>query len=73
MKSQIKVTIIINCFNGASFINDCVSSVIAQSYSNWELVFWDNLSTDCSEKNLKINVLNIIRLLNTPICQKHEI
>jgi len=53
MKSQIKVTIIINCFNGASFINDCVSSVIAQSYSNWELVFWDNLSTDCSEKNLK--------------------
>lgn len=50
MKHQSKVTIIINCFNGESFINDCISSVLAQTYTNWELVFWDNLSTDNTAK-----------------------
>ncbi len=53
MKHQTKVTIIINCFNGENFINDCISSVLAQTYLNWELVFWDNLSTDNSAKILK--------------------
>lgn len=53
MKHLAKVTIIINCFNGENFINDCISSVLAQTYSNWELVFWDNLSTDNTAKILK--------------------
>ena len=53
MKLPSKVTIIINCFNGENFINDCISSVLAQTYSNWELVFWDNLSTDNTAKILK--------------------
>lgn len=53
MKLPSKVTIIINCFNGENFINDCISSVLVQSYTNWELVFWDNLSTDNTAKILK--------------------
>ena len=53
MKLPSKVTIIINCFNGENFINDCISSVLAQTYSNWELVFWDNLSTDNTAKIIK--------------------
>jgi len=53
MKLPSKVTIIINCFNGENFINDCISSVLVQSYTNWELVFWDNLSTDNTAKIIK--------------------
>lgn len=42
------VTILMNCFNGAEFIAEAIDSVIAQTYPNWELLFWDNQSTDDS-------------------------
>lgn len=42
------VSIIVNCFNGESFLRDALDSVLNQSYSNWELIFWDNRSLDQS-------------------------
>tara|TARA_Y100000590_G_scaffold456107_1_gene605989 strand:+ start:9547 stop:10455 length:909 start_codon:yes stop_codon:yes gene_type:complete len=42
------VSIIINCFNGEVFLDECIKSVISQSYENWEVIFWDNKSTDRS-------------------------
>ena len=38
------------CFNGQEFLKDSVTSVLAQTYTNWELIFWDNCSTDDSAK-----------------------
>jgi len=35
-----------NCFNGEQFIKDAIGSIYAQTYSNWEVIFWDNASTD---------------------------
>ena len=43
------VSVIMNCFNGEKYLHNAVESVIAQSYQNWELIFWDNLSTDNSK------------------------
>ena len=43
-----KVSIIMNCFNGVEFIKEAIDSVIGQTYQNWELIFWDNQSTDGS-------------------------
>jgi len=43
------VSVVINCFNGARFLPEALNSVIAQTYSNWEVVFWDNQSTDASK------------------------
>ena len=37
-----------NCFNGEQFLNESINSVINQEYQNWELIFWDNKSTDKS-------------------------
>lgn len=37
-----------NCFNGEAHLCEAVESVIAQSFEDWELVFFDNLSTDKS-------------------------
>jgi glycosyltransferase involved in cell wall biosynthesis len=37
-----------NCFNGELYLEEALMSVIKQSYSNWELIFWDNKSTDRS-------------------------
>ena len=44
------VSVIVNCFNGEKYLDDCLNSIIFQSYKNWELIFWDNQSTDNSKK-----------------------
>ena len=44
------VSIILNCFNGEKYLRKAIDSVINQKYKNWELVFWDNRSTDKSKK-----------------------
>ncbi len=46
------VSIIMNCHNGEKFLKDAIQSIISQTYKNWELIFWDNLSTDDSKKIL---------------------
>lgn len=42
------VSIIINCYNGEEFLKEAIDSVFAQSYSHFEIIFWDNASTDNS-------------------------
>ena len=50
MSKKPLVSIIINCFNGEKYLREAINSVIAQSYENWEIIFWDNKSTDKSAK-----------------------
>ncbi len=35
-----------NCFNGDIYLEKAIDSILKQTYSNWEIVFWDNCSTD---------------------------
>ncbi|MEM6425146.1 MAG: glycosyltransferase family A protein [Cyanobacteria bacterium P01_D01_bin.128] len=42
------VSVLMNCYNGEPYLKEAVDSVLAQSYENWELIFWDNQSTDRS-------------------------
>ena len=42
-----------NCYNGEEFLSEAINSVLNQTYQNWELIFWDNRSTDNSAKILK--------------------
>lgn len=42
------VSVVMNCYNGEKFLRQAVDSVIAQTWQNWELIFWDNQSTDAS-------------------------
>ena len=44
------VSILMNCFNGEIFLQEALESILRQSYDNWELIFWDNKSTDKSIK-----------------------
>ena len=50
MNPQPLVSIIMNCYNGEKYLEDSLKSIISQTYQNWELIFWDNLSTDKSRK-----------------------
>jgi glycosyltransferase involved in cell wall biosynthesis len=43
-----KVSVIVNCFNGEKYLKDCLSSIVNQTYQDWELIFWDNNSSDRS-------------------------
>lgn len=40
------VSVIMNCLNSAKHLRAAIDSVYAQTYSNWEIIFWDNVSTD---------------------------
>ncbi len=42
------VSVIMNCYNSSEYLNEALESVISQTYSNWEIIFWDNQSTDQS-------------------------
>ena len=46
------VSIIMNCHNGQRYLKYSLKSIFNQTYKNWELIFWDNLSTDGSKKIL---------------------
>ena len=39
-----------NCYNGDKYIREAIESVINQTYENWEIIFWDNQSSDSSAK-----------------------
>ena len=43
------ISIIVNCFNGEKYLKECLKSILSQSYKNYEVIFWDNLSTDTSK------------------------
>ena len=47
------VSIILNCYNGEKYLQQALNSIEKQSYKNWELIFWDNRSTDNSKNIFK--------------------
>ena len=46
------VSVIMNSHNGEKFLRRSLNSLFRQSYNNWELVFFDNKSSDNSLKIL---------------------
>ena len=45
-----RVSIIMNVRNGAASLHAALDSVFAQTFTDWELIFWDDCSTDNSAK-----------------------
>ena len=48
----------LNCYNSSLYISRAIQSVINQSYKNWELIIWDDGSSD--------NTVEIIKSFNDP-------
>lgn len=44
------VSVIMNCRNSAAYLREAINSVFDQTFSSWEIIFWDNGSTDGSPK-----------------------
>jgi glycosyltransferase involved in cell wall biosynthesis len=51
------VTIIIPTYNGAKWVKTAIESVLAQSYTNWELILIDDCSGDNTREILKKYVM----------------
>lgn len=47
------VSVIMNCYNSAKFLQETLESVLSQSFQDWELIFWDNQSSDKSAEIFK--------------------
>jgi glycosyltransferase involved in cell wall biosynthesis len=44
------ISVIMNCYNSDEYLKEAIDSVLAQTNQNWEIIFWDNQSTDDSAK-----------------------
>jgi glycosyltransferase involved in cell wall biosynthesis len=70
--SQPLVSIITPVYNGEKYIKECVESVLAQTYQNWEYIIANNCSTDrtleivtgYAKRHPKIKVYNNDSLVN---------
>lgn len=51
--NQPLVSILMNCYNGDQFLCEAIDSALKQTYKNLEIIFWDNASTDNTEKLVK--------------------
>lgn len=48
-----KISILMNCFNGETYLKEALDSIYAQTFTDWEIIFIDNASTDKSAEIAK--------------------
>jgi len=48
-----RVSVIINLYNGTATLADAIDSVLVQTFADWELIVWDDCSTDGGAEILK--------------------
>jgi glycosyltransferase involved in cell wall biosynthesis len=51
---SIEVSVIINVHNGEAFLMEAVNSVLGQTFTNFELLIWNNCSTDATERIIEL-------------------
>ncbi|GBF41353.1 glycosyl transferase family 2 [Leptospira ellinghausenii] len=59
-----------NCYNGEAYLQEAIDSILNQTYPYWELIFWDNQSTDDSSKIVKSYDDTRIKYYYSPIHTK---
>jgi glycosyltransferase involved in cell wall biosynthesis len=50
---NIKISILLPNYNGGSFINKCLDSIVGQTYANWEVIIVDANSSDDSHQKIQ--------------------
>jgi len=63
MNNNPLVSVLMNCHNCDKYLHDAIDSVYAQSYSNWEIIFVDNASTDFMSNKMILKYDDRIKLI----------
>ena len=53
MKKEPLVSILMNCYNGETYLKEAIDSIYAQTFQNFEIIFIDNCSIDKSTEIAK--------------------
>ena len=69
-KKLFLVSVIVNCHNGEKYLKRCINSVINQTYKKFEIIFWDNCSTDKSLEIIKNFKDSRIKVFSSKIYKK---
>lgn len=64
---QSLISVIVNYHNGEKYLERCIKSIISQEYKNFEIIAWDNASTDNSKKIIEKFKETKIRYFRHPI------
>jgi glycosyltransferase involved in cell wall biosynthesis len=48
LTNQPLVSVIVNCHNGEKYLREALDTIFAQTYKYFEIIFWDNASSDRS-------------------------
>ena len=69
MLNKIELSIIVPVYNVEEYITECIDSILAQTYKDWELILVDDGSTDnsgkiCEEYALKDSRIKVIHKEN---------
>ena len=59
------VSILVNCRNGEKYLKHAIDSLLNQTYKEFEIIFFDNASTDCSLKIIKTYNDERIKIYNS--------
>ena len=53
MNTNPRVSVIMNCLNSSKYLREAIDSVMKQTFGDFEIIFWDNCSTDSSPEIAK--------------------
>ena len=52
-KAQPLISVIVPCYNQAQYLDECLQSVLEQTYQNWECIIVNDGSPDNTEEVVK--------------------
>jgi len=47
------VSVVMNCYDSETYLKEAIDSIYSQDFDDWEIIFWDNKSTDGSAEIAK--------------------
>ncbi len=61
------ISVIVNCHNGQKYLDSCIKSILKQSYKNFEIIFFDNFSSDNSYQTISMFKDSRIKIFKSDI------